>query len=129
MGLQSKSAALAVGLGLAIGFVPVTPAGALGSAGDTLSGASASLPLASSTAAGLSLTVTTDSVVATAVVHYTAHGPGRVSSKSLMPKTNCRSGDPKAPKFIRWASPQSWVVMPDRGPAARSAAMTRAAPL
>jgi hypothetical protein len=76
MGLQSKSAALAVGLGLAIGFVPVTPAGALGSTGDnTISGASASIPLASSTAAGLSLTVTTDSVVATAVVHYTGAAP------------------------------------------------------
>jgi hypothetical protein len=74
--LRSRRAALAMGLGLAIGLVPVTSAGALGSTGDnTSSGGSASIPPASSTASGLSLTVTTSSVVATAVVHYTGAAP------------------------------------------------------
>ena len=36
-----------------------------------------------------------------------SHGPGRVSSKSLMSNISFRSGDPKTPKFDRCASPQS----------------------
>ncbi len=57
-----------------------------------------------------------------------SHGPGSVSSKSLMSNTSSRSGEPNRPKFDRWASPQTWVVIPDRGVAARSAAMITAAP-
>ena len=57
-----------------------------------------------------------------------SHGPGQVSSKSLMPNSSRRSGDANTPKFIRWASPQTCVVIPDRGVPARSAAMISAAP-
>ena len=57
-----------------------------------------------------------------------SHGPGRVSSKSLMSNINCRSGEAKTPKFDRCASPQTWTFRPDRGVAARSAAMISAAP-
>ena len=57
-----------------------------------------------------------------------SHGPGNVSSKSLMPNTIRRSGVANTPKFIRWASPQTWVVIPERGVPARSAAMISAAP-
>ena len=57
-----------------------------------------------------------------------SHGPGSVSSKSLMSNINFRSGDAKTPKFDRWASPQSWTVIPARGVGARSAAMISAAP-
>src|ERR1700728_4655204 len=57
-----------------------------------------------------------------------SHGPGSVSSKSLQSKTSCRSGDPKTPKFDRWASPQIWAVRPDVGVVERSDAMIRAAP-
>jgi hypothetical protein len=35
-----------------------------------------------------------------------SHGPGRVSSKSLMSNTSWRSGEPNNPKLDRWASPQ-----------------------
>ena len=42
-----------------------------------------------------------------------SHGPGSVSSKSLMSKTRRRSGEAKMPKFDRWASPQACTVMPD----------------
>ena len=57
-----------------------------------------------------------------------SHGPGSVSSKSLMSKTSRRSGDWKRPKFMRWASPQSWAVRPESGVPARSDAMSRAPP-
>src|SRR5215204_6616216 len=57
-----------------------------------------------------------------------SHGPGAVSSKSLMSKTRRRSGEAKSPKLDRWASPQICAVNPDRGVAARSLAIGRAAP-
>jgi len=57
-----------------------------------------------------------------------SHGPGRVSSKSLMSKIICRSGVPNRPKFDRWASPHSCTVTPETGVAARSVAMISAAP-
>jgi hypothetical protein len=57
-----------------------------------------------------------------------SHGPGSVSSKSLSPNSMRRSGVPKTPKFIRWASPHTCVVMPERGVPARSDAMMSAAP-
>ena len=57
-----------------------------------------------------------------------SHGPGRVSSKSLTSKTSWRSGEPKAPKFERWASPHACTENPDSGLPARSAAMIAAAP-
>ena len=44
-----------------------------------------------------------------------SHGPGRVSSKSLMSKSSCRSGEAKTPKFDRCASPQSCVWIPETG--------------
>ena len=52
-----------------------------------------------------------------------SHGPGRVSSKSLMSNSSSRSGDPNRPKFDTCASPQTWTLIPDRGVEARSAAM------
>ena len=57
-----------------------------------------------------------------------SHGPGRVSSKSLMSKTSRRSGEAKPPKFARCASPHSWASSPESGVGARSAAMIAAAP-
>ena len=57
-----------------------------------------------------------------------SHGPGSVSSKSLTSKTSRRSGEAKAPKFDRCASPQHCTVSPDRGVASRSWAMIIAAP-
>ena len=57
-----------------------------------------------------------------------SHGPGNVSSKSLMSKTRRRSGEPKMPKFIRCASPHACAVRPERGVPARSLAMMSAAP-
>ena len=57
-----------------------------------------------------------------------SHGPGNVSSKSLRPNTSRRSGEANPPKFIRWASPHSCVVIPERGVPARSLAMISAAP-
>ena len=57
-----------------------------------------------------------------------SHGPGRVSSKSLMSKTRRRSGDANMPKFDRWASPQACTVIPLLGVLARSLAITSAAP-
>ena len=57
-----------------------------------------------------------------------SHGPGSVSSKSLMSKISRRSGVPNTPKLDRWASPQSWTVTPEVGVAARSVAMSNAAP-
>ena len=57
-----------------------------------------------------------------------SHGPGSVSSKSLMSNIARRSGEANTPKFDRWASPQTWAFRPERGVAARSAAMISAAP-
>ena len=57
-----------------------------------------------------------------------SHGPGSVSSKSLMSKTRLRSGEAKAPKLARWASPHACTVSPDRGVRARSLAIGSAAP-
>ena len=39
-----------------------------------------------------------------------SHGPGSVSSKSLMSNTSLRSGEANTPKFDRCASPQHWTV-------------------
>ena len=55
-------------------------------------------------------------------------GPGLVSSKSLMSKMMLRSGAANIPKFDRWASPQSCVMRPLFGLAARSQAITAALP-
>ena len=52
-----------------------------------------------------------------------SNGPGMVSSKSLMSKSKARSGEANSPKFERCASPQSWTVMPEFGPAERSDAI------
>ena len=41
-----------------------------------------------------------------------SHGPGSVSSKSLMSNTSWRSGEAKTPKFERCASPQHCTVKP-----------------
>ena len=57
-----------------------------------------------------------------------SHGPGRVSSKSLMSTTRSRRGEAKAPKLERWASPQAWTQKPETGVRARSAAMIAAPP-
>ena len=57
-----------------------------------------------------------------------SHGPGKVSSKSLMSNIICRSGEANTPKFDRCASPQICACRPERGVAARSAAMISAAP-
>ena len=57
-----------------------------------------------------------------------SHGPGRVSSKSLMSNTSRRSGAAKMPKFERWASPHACTRSPDSGVFARSIAMIAAAP-
>ncbi len=57
-----------------------------------------------------------------------SHGPGSVSSKSLMSNSIWRSGDANTPKFDRCASPQSWTTMSDCGVSARSEAMSSAAP-
>ena len=57
-----------------------------------------------------------------------SHGPGSVSSKSLMSKSSCRSGEAKTPKFDRCASPQSWVWTPETGVVERSDAMISAPP-
>ena len=57
-----------------------------------------------------------------------SHGPGKVSSKSLMSNIICRSGEANTPKFDRCASPQTWTGRPERGVAARSEAMISAAP-
>ena len=57
-----------------------------------------------------------------------SHGPGAVSSKSLMSKTRFRSGEPNTPKFDRCASPHSCDAKPEFGVRARSAAMISAPP-
>jgi len=57
-----------------------------------------------------------------------SHGPGAVSSKSLMSKTRRRSGEPNTPKFDRCASPHNWTRMPEFGVRARSDAMIKAPP-
>ena len=53
---------------------------------------------------------------------------GSVSSKSLMSNSALPSGERKAPKFIKWQSPQACTFMPGLGWRARSMAMTAAAP-
>ena len=57
-----------------------------------------------------------------------SHGPGVVSSKSLMSKTRIRSGEPNVPKFERCASPHNWVRMLEFGVRERSVAMISAPP-
>jgi hypothetical protein len=57
-----------------------------------------------------------------------SNGPGRVSSKSFRPNMSCRSGEAKPPKLDRCASPQSCTTRPAIGVAARSVAITFAAP-
>ena len=57
-----------------------------------------------------------------------SHGAGRVSSKSLTSKISRRSGVAKTPKLETWASPMACTRRPLIGEAARSAAMTAAAP-
>ena len=57
-----------------------------------------------------------------------SHGPGSVSSKSLMSNTSVRSAEANRPKLDRWASPQVCARKPETGVRARSAAMTAAAP-
>ena len=57
-----------------------------------------------------------------------SNGPGRVSSKSLTSKTSRRSGEAKAPKLDRCASPHNCTRSPDAGVLARSAAIGSAAP-
>ena len=44
-----------------------------------------------------------------------SHGPGSVSSKSLMSNTSRRSGEANRPKFDRWASPQACTSKPGAG--------------
>ena len=65
-----------------------------------------------------------------AASRLTSHsqGPGRVSSKSLMPKTRLRSAVPNTPKFETCMSPQHWTVRPVTGVGARSPAITAALP-
>ena len=65
-----------------------------------------------------------------AASRLTSHsqGPGSVSSKSLMSKSRWRSGEASSRKFSRWASPQSWALMPESGVPDRSDAMIAAAP-
>ncbi len=57
-----------------------------------------------------------------------SHGPGSVSSKSLMSKTTLRSGVANLPKLLTWASPHACTVRPVTGVVARSAAMMAAPP-
>ena len=52
----------------------------------------------------------------------------QLSSKSLRSKRSSRSGEAKAPKFDRCASPHSWTSSPAFGVAARSVAITVAVP-
>jgi len=65
-----------------------------------------------------------------AAKRLTSHskGPGRVSSKSRRSNDKLRSGVAHRPKFSTCASPHSCTVSPLLGCAARSAAMTAAAP-
>ena len=69
----------------------------------------------------------TDRLAASRLTSH-SHGPGWVSSKSLTSNIRRRSGEANAPKFDRCASPHSWVTSPEVGVAARSAAITAAAP-
>ena len=57
-----------------------------------------------------------------------SHGPGKVSSKSLMSKTRLRSGVANFPKFETCASPHAWTRRPVCGDVDRSIAITAAAP-
>ena len=68
------------------------------------------------------------SKLATSRLTSHSHGPGSVSSKSLMSNTSERSGAANPPKFDRCASPQHCTRRPDTGLSARSAAITAAAP-
>ena len=69
-------------------------------------------------------------IVKLAAMRFTSYsnGPGSVSSKSFTSNSSCRSGEANAPKFDRWASPQSCASSPAVGVSARSAAMIFAAP-
>ena len=71
--------------------------------------------------------VATTTLVARRLTSH-SQGPGIVSSKSLMPKTRLRSAEPKTPKFDTCMSPQACTATPVAGVAARSAAITPAAP-
>ena len=57
-----------------------------------------------------------------------SHGPGSVSSKSLMSNIMLRSGVANSPKLLTWASPHAWTRKPVAGVLARSSAITAAAP-
>lgn len=57
-----------------------------------------------------------------------SHGLGRVSSKSLMSHINCRSGEVSREMFSRCASPHSWAVIPETGPAVGQGCVPRPAP-
>ena len=57
-----------------------------------------------------------------------SHGATAVSSKSLMSKASRRSGVAKPPKLRQWQSPAACTIWPLTGVAARSAAITAAAP-
>src|SRR6266702_2030733 len=57
-----------------------------------------------------------------------SHGPGSVSSKSLMSNTRRRSAEPNRPKLPRCASPHAWTPSPVTGVADRSRAIGSAAP-
>ena len=57
-----------------------------------------------------------------------SHGPGSVSSKSLIANTRLRSAEANTPKFARCASPHACTDSPVTGVPARSAAITAADP-
>ena len=57
-----------------------------------------------------------------------SNGPGSVSSKSRRSNARFRSGVAQSPKFKTWASPHNCTRSPVCGEAARSLAMTAAAP-
>ena len=69
-------------------------------------------------------------IVKLAAMRFTSYsnGPGSVSSKSLTSNNSLRSGEAKAPKLDRCASPHSCASSPAVGVSFRSAAMTAAAP-
>jgi hypothetical protein len=56
-------------------------------------------------------------MVKLAAIRFTSYsnGPGRVSSKSFRSNSSRRSGEAKAPKLDRWASPHSWTWRPAGG--------------
>ena len=67
-------------------------------------------------------------MLATSRLTSHSNGPGSVSSKSFRSKTSRRSGEAKAPKFDRWASPHNCTRSPEDLVPARSAAIGSAAP-